>query len=1021
MPKKLMTAESAPNAAPPAAPETPASAHADVVSAAPAAAQIFPVVGIGASAGGLEAYRLLFEDLSADTGMAFVLVQHLDPQHPSLLAELIGRATRMPVLEATDGVTVAANHVYTIPPNVTLGILHGRLQVLERVIERGRHLPVDAFLCSLAQDRGSQAIGVVLSGTASDGTAGLAAIKAAGGLTFAQDQASAAYWGMPGSAVAAGCADLVLPPQEIARELVRIASHPLLRQRQPPEPDLGEEATQALDKVFLLLRARTGNDFALYKQSTIRRRIRRRMLVHKLERLGDYVRYLQNTPVELDALFHDLLINVTGFFRDPETFEVLSALALPRIFAARGLPGAAQATDEAQAAPLSQVRIWVPGCSTGEEAYSLAMTLIESGDAGERDAGLIGAIQIFATDIDEQAISVARRGVYPDRIQAEVSPKRLQRFFMKVTGGWQVSKVLRDRCVFAVQNVVKDPPFSRLDLVCCRNVLIYLGPMLQKRVLQMFHYALEPEGYLMLGPSESIGAQADLFALVDQPSKLYSKKSVAVREGYAFKPRTPYQDGLAELPPPRPVTPGRSPQQEAEELILARFSPAGVIVTADWDILHFRGQTGRYLEPAPGTASLNLLKMVRRGLFVALRAALMQARDSSAPVRKTGVHYRSNGSEAQVDLQVLPLRAAAGGAPCFLVLFEEAVGPAAAEPARSAPGTAESTAIPDRDDYIATLEHELASTRDYMQSAIAEQEGTNEELRSMNEEIQSANEELQSTNEELETAKEELQSTNEELATVNDELESRNTELATANNDINNMLASINLPILMLDNELRIRQFTPQAERLLNLISADLGRPISNIKPNIEVPHLEDLVRRVINSLEVESLELQDNAGHWYAVRLRPYKTLDHRIDGAVITFMEIDEIKEARRLRVTLADERRLAALVRDAADAITAQGFDGGILAWNPAAERVYGYPETAALALNIRALIPADAWPEHERMQDALRAGRPMEPYRTRRRTQDGRELAVWVVPTVLLGADGKPYGLGTTERVLGEGET
>ncbi|WP_295608219.1 chemotaxis protein CheB [uncultured Lamprocystis sp.] len=1018
MPKEIKTDESAPNAAPQAAPETPAPALVDEVSAAPAVN--YPVVGIGASAGGLEAYRLLFEELPSNTGMAFVLVQHLDPQHPSLLAELIGRATRMPVVEATDGLAVAPNRVYTIPPNVTLGMLHGRLQVLERVIERGRHLPVDEFLRSLAQDRGSQAIGVVLSGTASDGTAGLAAIKASGGLTFAQDQASAAYWGMPGSAVAAGCADLVLPPREIARELVRLAAHPLLRQRAIPEPDLGEDASQALAKVFMLLRARTGNDFAYYKQSTIRRRIRRRMLVHKLERLGDYVRYLQNTPAELDALFHDLLINVTGFFRDPKTFEVLRDIALPRIFDACAA-SAALATGGGGAGRLPQVRIWVAGCSTGEEAYSLAMTLIESADERECDAGLIGTFQIFATDIDEQAISVARRGVYPERIQAEVSPERLRRFFLKVTGGWQVSKALRDRCVFAVQNVVKDPPFSRLDLVCCRNVLIYLGPMLQKRVLQMFHYALEPEGYLMLGPSESIGTQADLFALVDQPAKLYTKKSVASREGYNFKPRTPYQDALVELPPPRLGTPGRSPQQEAEELILARFSPAGVILTADWEILHFRGQTGRYLEPAPGAASLNLLKMVRRGLFVALRAALLQARDSGVPVRKAGVRYRSNGSEAQVDLQVLPLHAVAGGTPCFLVLFEEPVAPAAPEPARPAPGVAEGAANAERDDYLATLEHELTSTRDYMQSAIAEQEGTNEELRSMNEEIQSANEELQSTNEELETAKEELQSTNEELATVNEELESRNAELAAANNDINNMLASINLPILMLDNELRIRQFTPQAERLLNLIGTDLGRPISNIKPNIEVPRLEELVRRVINSLEVESLELQDNAGHWYAVRLRPYKTLDHRIDGAVITFMEIDEIKEARRLRVTLADERRLAALVRDAADAITAQGFDGGILAWNPAAERFYGYPEAAALALNIRELIPADAWPEHERMLEVLRAGQPMEPYRTRRRTRAGRELAVWLVPTALLGADGKPYGLGTTERVFDEGET
>ncbi|HYN79206.1 MAG TPA: chemotaxis protein CheB, partial [Lamprocystis sp. (in: g-proteobacteria)] len=689
------------------------------VIAEPVAAEDFPVVGIGASAGGLEAYRQLFEELPANTGMAFVLVQHLDPQHPSLLAELIGRATRMPVVEARDGMGVAPDHVYTIPPNVTLGILHGRLQVLERLTERGRHLPVDEFLRSLAQDRGGQAIGVVLSGTASDGTAGLAAVKAAGGLTFAQDQASAAYWGMPGSAVAAGCADLVLPPPAIARELARIAIHPMLRQRQSPEPDLGAAPAPDLDKVFMLLRARTGNDFALYKQSTIRRRIRRRMLVHKLERLTDYVRLIQTTPAELDALFHDLLINVTGFFRDPETFDVLRAIALPRLFAAHTAVG----PDQGGGAALAPVRIWVPGCSTGEEAYSLAMTLIEGLDERGEDAGAVGAVQIFATDIDERAIAVARRGVYPERIQAEVSPGRLRRFFVKVTGGWQVSKTLRDRCVFALQNVAKDPPFSRLDLVCCRNLLIYLGPLLQKRVLQMFHYALEPGGFLMLGPSESIGAQADLFALLDQPAKLYAKKSVAVREGYDFKPRTPFQDGLAELPVARPGTPERSPQQEAEELILARFSPPGVIVTADWDILHFRGQTGRYLEPAPGAASLNLLKMVRRGLFVSLRAALIEARDAGAPVRKVGVRYRTNGSDIQVDLHVVPLRAV-GGTRCLLVLFEEAAAPTAAQSVTGpVDDVTEAATGADRDDLLATLEQELVSTRDYMQSAIAEQEG----------------------------------------------------------------------------------------------------------------------------------------------------------------------------------------------------------------------------------------------------------------------------------------------------------
>jgi len=1025
MPTKALTPEA--TAAPDSGPTAALGEPDQSPDQPPDPAAAFPVVGIGASAGGLDAYRRLMECLPVDTGMAFVLVQHLDPLHPSLLAELIGNATRMPVTEATDGLAVEPNQVYTIPPNVTLGIMHGRLQILERIVERGRHLPVDEFLRSLAQDRGGQTIGVVLSGTASDGTAGLIAIKAAGGLTLVQDQASAAFWGMPGSAVAAGCADLVLPPEEIAAELARIARHPLLHQRLAAEVELGDEAAQALSKIYLLLRSRTGNDFALYKQTTIRRRIRRRMLVHKLDRLVDYVRYLQTTPAELDALFQDLLIQVTSFFRDPETFTALRTLVLPRLFAAHQARVAAGGS--ASGAPLIQVRIWVPACSTGEEPYSLVMTLLEYLTDEEGTPAQAAAIQVFATDIDERAIAVARRGVYPERISAEVSSERLRRFFVKVTGGYQVNKAVRDLCIFAVQNVAKDPPFSRLDLVCCRNMLIYMGQMLQKRVLQVFHYALEPGCFLMLGSSESIGHQADLFALVDQPSKLYAKKSVAGYPGYAFTSRTPVQDGLTERPietrlPPRLGSPARSPQQEADALVLARYSPPGVIVNADLECLHFRGQTGRYLEPAPGAASLHLLKMVRRRLFTSLRDALAQAQQSGGPVHQRGVDYGYEGGEGLVDLHVLPLPTAAE--PCWLVLFDELERPHCGaaghpEPGRSAP-PGPGGAAADADLRIAVLEQELSTTREYMQAAIAEQDGTNEELRSLNEEIQSANEELQSGNEELETAKEELQSTNEELATVNDELGHRNVALAAANNDITNMLASISLPILMLDKDLRIRQFTPPAQRLLNLIGADLGRPIGNIKPNLEVPNLESLVRRAIEDLSVESLELQDNLGHWYSVRVRPYKTLDHRIDGAVIVFTEIDEIKDAERLRAALAEERRLATLVRDAMDAMTVQRFDGHILAWNPAAARAYGYSEAEALALNIRQLIPAGALAEHERMLLQVRNGRgqgqPLAPYRTLRRHRDGRELEVSLVVTLLLDPAGQPYALGTTERALGE---
>ena len=567
------------------------------------AEQTFPVVGVGASAGGLGAFTKLLKNLPADTGMAFVLVQHLDPKHVSLLPELLARATAMPVVEISDGTRIAPNHVYVMPPNYSLAMLHGVLHLMPRPDEYGKHLPIDDFLRSLADDRHSNAIGVILSGTASDGTLGMKAIKFEGGITFAQSEDSAEYDGMPHSAIAAGHVDFVLTPEEIGKELVRIAHHPYLRVEETgPRGELVSEGGDNLNKIFVLLRSRTGNDFTYYKHSTIRRRIKRRMVLHQLEKMEDYVKYLQKQPGELDALFQDMLINVTSFFRDPETFEALKQEVFPAL------------VEKCSAE--QPLRIWVPGCSTGEEVYSVAIALLEF--LGDRASNI--PIQIFASDIDDKAIDKARQGIYPESIRDDIAPGRLQRFFVKTPGGYQISKIIRDICVFAVQNVIKDPPFSRLDLICCRNLMIYLGAVLQKKVLHTFHYALRPGRFLMLGTSETIGSFADLFATVDKKSKIYSKKSVAALPGYDFT-TLPH---AVTMPAADQTRPERTPsaldlQHEAERLILTTYGPPGVIINQDMQILHFRGQTGPYIEPSPGSASLNLLKMARQDLVMELR------------------------------------------------------------------------------------------------------------------------------------------------------------------------------------------------------------------------------------------------------------------------------------------------------------------------------------------------------------------------------------------------------------------
>ena len=830
----------------------------------------FPVVGIGASAGGLEAALDLLRQLPHGTGMAFVLVQHLDPNHESMLPALLQKATPMPSIQVKHGMKVEQEHLYIIPPNTSMSIEGRVLKLTPRGGER-RYMPIDHFLCSLAVDAKSKAIGIILSGTASDGVIGMESIKAEGGITFAQDEASAKYPEMPRNAAAAGCVDLVLTPKAMAQELARIGKHPYVAETREKKTS-ASETSKDYPRIFALLRKMTEVDFSFYKQATIQRRIARRMALHKMQTLGEYIEYLQHTPKEVEALYQDLLIKVTGFFREPDSFKALKNKILPAID-----------ENRLRNAP---IRIWVPGCSTGEEAYSIAMSLVEY----MQGAHVTIPCQIFATDLSEMAVERARAGIYRQEITADVPPDRLRRFFSRLNGGYQIAKMIRDMCVIARQDLVKDPPFSKLDLISCRNVLIYLEPVLQRKIFPLFHYALKPGGYLMLGTSESVGDFSNLFNLVDRKCKIYSRKQVPATFHFdAPLPEvSPSPEAEPSPPPARDVDVGR----EVDRLILGKYAPAGVVVNNDFEILQFRGRTDRYLQSAPGKASLNLLKMAREGLLSEMRTALQKARKENVPVRTQPVQVADHDKAWSVRIEAIPLTSADRHDRQFLVLFDENVSVPAAESAAGREKGAGHASQAER--RLEQMKQELAGTREHLQSIIEEQETTNEELKSANEEILSSNEELQSTNEELETAKEELQSTNEELTTLNEELQTRNLEVNQVNNDMTNLLASVSIPIIMLGPDLRIRRFTPLTEKVFNLIATDIGRPITDIKSNIEVPDLERMILRTIESVSPQELEVRDRDGRWYLVRVRPYRTRENQIDGAVMLFMDIDEHKRS-------------------------------------------------------------------------------------------------------------------------------
>ncbi len=838
----------------------------------------FPVVAIGASAGGLEAFVALLEALSPAPGMAILFALHRSKTHTSLLPQLLGKVTLLPIHEASEGMTVEVNHVYVVPPATNLALSPAGLTLSPDQPGPGHNMTIDYLFRSVAAVQKGRAVGVLLSGGGTDGTLGFQAIKAEGGITFAQDDGTAKNPAMPHAAVRAGLVDHVSGPRDIARQLERLARHPFAREA-PATPEAAEAGV--VTEVVKLLRARTNVDFTHYKQTTIRRRILRRMALRGIESPADYVRLLRSDAVELQGLYQDFLIRVTRFFRDPEAFEALKEKVFPTLL-----------RDRSAGNPL---RIWVAGCSTGEEVYSLAISVLEYLECGPESLPL----KILATDLSEGAVERARAGLYVDSIEADVSPERLRRFFGRSEGHYQINKAIRELCVFSRHNIASDPPFSRLDLISCRNVLIYMDTPLQRRVVPVLHYALKPDGYLFLGFSETPGTSNDLFAPVDASNRIYLRREATSGAPLEFKTFAneagPGRAGGREEG--APVWSALDVQREADRILLARYAPVGVVVDEAMTVLQFRGRTAPYLESAPGLASLNLFRMLREGLLADVRSALLQARAEDTAANREGLRVTDGGTDRLLQLEVLPFRVPPTGVRFFLVLLrEQAPRSAGAAPVPSASEAAAATSEPttaESKSRVEILEQEIGALRAYLQAVVEEQESTTEELKSANEEILSANEELQSTNEELQTAKEEAQSANEELATVNEELRRRNGELALVNNDLLNVLSGLAIPIVMVDRELRVRRFTPLAAKHFNLIPTDAGRPIGDIKPSLQVGDLSQLIANVIETLEPYEGEVQDTAGRWYSLRIRPYVTLTKTIEGASIVLLDIDRIKQ--------------------------------------------------------------------------------------------------------------------------------
>ena len=840
----------------------------------------FPVIGIGASAGGLEAFEIFFRSIPAKSGMAFVLVPHLDPGHESMLTEILQRVTTIPVMEARNQMLIEPDHVYIIPPNRDMALFHGALQLSIPDTRHGMRMPIDTFIRSLAEEKGEKAIAVILSGSGTDGTLGLRALLGGGGVSFVQDPTTAKYDGMPLSAIKSGLATYILPADKMYDEIAAYARTYIIRKIAPPLPAL--EGKYPFVKILMILRTKTGHDFSLYKQNTIRRRIERRMAVHSLDNADAYARFLQENPAEIQLLFKELLINVTSFFREPEAFEVLKNEILPKLFEKR---------------PEDYIfRVWVVGGASGEEAYSIAMIFRECMSTAPHPF----RVQIYSTDIDEESIAVARAGIYPPNIAIDVSQERLRRFFVREENGFRINKEIREMVVFAVQDIIRDPPFTRLDLLSCRNLLIYFEPELQNRLIPAFHYALNSGGVLFLSPSESIGRFTELFAPLNRKWKFYTARQ------YLTHPRMPGQyrsqpaESMADQGSPITARAGRETNfaELTRGLLLESYAPPSVIVNSDGDTLYVHGDTGNYLRPAPGQASLNILQMAREGLQMELRNAIQTAVKKKTQVLINALPVKTDNGVHPVDIIVRPFTDPTTTKDLLIVSFEDT--------GRKPGGKTRAIARKKgeiKPDLVKELEQELAYTKDNLQATIVEMQASNEELKSTNEELQSTNEELQSTNEELETSKEELQSVNEEIVTVNAELQAKIEQLTDIQNDMKNLLDSTTIGTIFLDGNLVVRRFTKEASLIFRLVATDVGRPLADIKSNIFSGDIIDDAQEVLDSLVPREKEVQTQGNLWYLARFTPYRTFENVIDGIVVTFTDITTLKnmetEARHARV--------------------------------------------------------------------------------------------------------------------------
>ena len=853
-----------------------------------------PIVALGASAGGLEAFEQFFHHAVPDGGVAFVLVTHLDPGHASMLTEILQKTTTMPVVEAQDQMVVKPNQVHVIPPNRDMAIFRGALQLSVPATPRGQRMPIDSFFRSLADEQGEGAVCVILSGSGTDGTLGLRAVQGAGGVSFVQEPSSAKYDGMPTSAIRSGLATYVLPVEEMPRQIAAYVH--TLRNRGTGSVLPAPAGASALSKVLLLLRSQTGHDFSLYKLSTIQRRVERRMTILGIEAADVYARYLQAHPEEVTLLFKELLINVTSFFRDAEAFAALKRDVVPLLF--EGKPD-----DYA-------FRVWVPGCSTGEEAYSIAMVLREHMDETRREL----KVQLFGTDVDEDAIKEARSGRYPPNIAMDVSPDRLRRFFVREESGYGITKAIRDMVIFATQDVIKAPPFTRLDLVSCRNVLIYFEAELQSRLIPVFHYALKPGGVLFLSPSEGIGSHTDLFSAINRKFRVFQAKAseASTRAITRGIPRSGDAPKGTEEPKKAKDT---SVADLTRRALLDSYAPPSLLTDEAGNVLYVHGDTGRYLRMAPGQPSLNAIAMAREGLQLELRRAIHDAATKKRRVVCKDVPFKTHGAIHRLNLTIKPLKEEEAGRPLLIVTFQDAGQPAPSKAAGSKrPARArEST-------RVRQIEQELLHTRKTLQATIDELQASSEDLKSMNEELQSTNEELQSTNQEIETSREELQSINEELLTVNAELQAKIELLTGLQNDMKNLLDNTNIGTIFLDRHLAIRRFSREAAVMFRLVASDVGRSLADIKSNVEGEDLVEDARAVLDSLVPRDKQVQTAAHAWYLVRILPYRTLENIIEGVVLTSTEITAMKkveealqQARSYAESLVDSVREPLLVLD------------------------------------------------------------------------------------------------------------